>query len=285
MSLLVIVVSQRWLELYFRFVFNLINLLFLCFDKYKKFSSEIWIKYFFIQRISALVIILLLFFSFPTVLFVFIIIKLILPPFHLWFLNRLKFISINNLFIVLILQKLPFFLLLVTLKIRLVLFSSFLLLILSIRLVGILLYNKLRNQLFFSSVTQSFWVLISLKIKVIFFLQFYLIYFFTTLLLFLSFLNKIYLNQIFLSFFSSILFFVYIRIPPFPLFWFKWSMIYFILMISSFLLFFSFLSIIFPNYIYLKWFFLSIINQNLILKFLFLKETYLLLISIRFLLI
>jgi len=171
-------------------------------------------SYFLIIRLSRVLFL-------PSILIISFLLKLGLPPFHIWFLrvsrtlNKLSFsfiITIHKLIPIIFLRKVLFRVL------------SFILVSLRLVITGLALVRRrtLFFTLLFSSIVHSVWILLGVLIRKSFLIFYWVIYriLFITLIRLLSFmkLEQSYLIQ---RIFTSKCWLLISGIPPFMLFWLK----------------------------------------------------------------
>jgi len=171
-------------------------------------------SYFLIIRLSRVLFL-------PSILIISFLLKLGLPPFHIWFLrvsrtlNKLSFsfiITIHKLIPIIFLRKVLFRVL------------SFILVSLRLVITGLTLVRRrtLFFTLLFSSIVHSVWILLGVLIRKSFLIFYWVIYriLFITLIRLLSFmkLEQSYLIQ---RIFTSKCWLLISGIPPFMLFWLK----------------------------------------------------------------
>lgn len=233
------------------------------------------IKYFISQRVASLIFIIIFFikniiFYSEILIILSILFKLGIPPFHSWVIRIINYLNYNEIFIILILQKFIPMLILRKIKIKfeiiiiIIIFNYIFLLI----FVNIIRYIRL--ILFFSSRTNSLWILSVINIKEIWF-KFILIYGFMNIILFFI-LNK--LNLYKLSIFNKfifidviiliIIFFNLAGFPPFLGFFIKLMIIKLILFLNFFIIIILiFLSlIIIYMYILIIYYYISFIEYK-----------------------
>lgn len=205
-------------------------------------NKKIIFFYFLIQIIPSSIIILslsIIFFlkNYLLILLIFmsLLIKLRIPPFHFWLILISSFIDWFSLFTLLTIQKIiPFYLisLIPPFILNKFLFNLIILSCAIIPTFNIFNLTNLKNIISFSSINQSGWILILLELKnsiwfiyLIFYslISYFIIYF----IYFLNFslINSIN-NNLNLNIYILFIFFNLASIPPFSFFFFKWYNIF-----------------------------------------------------------
>jgi len=279
------------------FFIEINNLLFIYLLRFNIYNKKIIFFYFIIQIIASLIIIYSIiinniFFSnnlFYILIIISLILKLRIPPFHLW----LPLISIympwNILFILLTLQKIiPFYIIsLIKINIILIYFTLFICSILPpIIIINITNFKVLLS---YSSINQSRWIILLIFLKNIIWLKYFIFYIIILSSLFLLLyyfkimynLSYISINQIKFNLIFIIFIFNLAGIPPYSFFYIKWFRIYISIYNSN--LFIILIIIIFRSllmlYIYINIIINSIffnkLNSKLIkFNFIYLKNKY-----------
>ena len=276
-----IICSRNWIIIWIRFELNTLFFLPFLKNSYYLFFSERIIKYFIIQRICSIGLILSwLIFLKNSLIIIFILLKIGLPPFHWWVIDFLKINNWLNFYYLITIQKIRLFIISFYFIFEKIIFLMFIILSIIIRRVIIYFFNNLINILLFSSIIHRSWLFSSLffsfKLWFIYFIFYILILF--ILVVFLKNSNYFYFSQ----WQSSIkwgLFFILIGLPPFSIFIIKWRISIFIIKwrISIFIIFLSisFLSLyIYFKFVYLRFLVkysifinLSFVNKNVFIIF------------------
>jgi len=233
-------------------------------------NKKIIFFYFIIQIIASLIIIFSiiinnLFFLnnlFNFLIMISLILKLRIPPFHLWLPIISIYIPWNTLFILLTLQKITPFYILSLLKINII-FIYFSLIICSI-LPPIIIINLINFKILlsYSSINQSRWIILLIFLKNIIWLKYFIFYIIILLNIFLIIhyfkitFNRIYTTsrQIKFNLIFIILIFNLAGIPPYSLFYIKWLTIFISIYNSNIfiILIIIILSSLFILYIYIN---------------------------------
>lgn len=168
------------------------------------------------------------------------IIKLRIPPFHFWLPIISKYLSWNNLLLILTLQKIIPFYTLSLFKINPLLISTALILCAVIPPYIILNINNFKILISYSSINQSGWILLLIYLKNIIWFKYFLFYSFINLTLFTFFylfknnFNFTYnLNNFNLSLITIFFIFNLAGLPPFSFFYIKWYLIFSIIFNSN----------------------------------------------------
>lgn len=184
-----------------------------------------------------------------------IILKLGIPPFHLWIIYFSSFIPWKILFIFLTIQKIIPFYIFSLIEINIWIF--FLLIILSSYIPIFKIFNilNLKILLTYSSINQSSWILTLIFFKNLFWL-FYIFIYIIILLIISIYLNYFkfsfnfninFFNKLNFNFLSIFLIFNLARVPPLSFFLIKWFSIYLFLFNSK--IFFIFILLIINSFI------------------------------------
>lgn len=240
---------------------------------------EFIIKYFLIQRITSVILVVLCSIYYNLFFFVVVILlKIGIPPFHLWILDILKIeTQWNNFFILITFQKYYLFLLISTKIQQMVIFIRLLFaFVVFFSIVNLIFNNKIIFIIFFSRRVHSVWIIIRLILSFKIFLLYFIIY--TSTIKTLTFLindNNVIttynINNIILWW----IFWVFMGFPPFSIFIMKWRILVFIMKwrIPLFLLLIviSFVML----YIYIKFIIINLsIKYLIILKKILVKNKY-----------
>jgi NADH:ubiquinone oxidoreductase subunit 2 (subunit N) len=272
--ILIIISSRNWLILWVRFELN--TLLFLPFLKnyYYLYFTEAIIKYFLIQRICSILLIIRWFvFSRRIIFMILLAVKIGLPPFHWWVIDFLKINNWMVFFYLITIQKIGLFVLFSYFTNEKIIIMFIIIFSIIISIFSIFFLNNLINILLFSSIIHSSWLLsrlfFSIKLWRLYFLFYSIII--LILIVFLKKNNVFYFSQSFYRIKWRI-FWILMGLPPFSIFIIKWRISIFIIKwrISIFIMFIiiSFIRL----YIYFKFIYLnflvksSIININVYLN-------------------
>lgn len=247
------------------------NFLFISFIHIQIKNKKIIFTYFIIQIIASFIIIFTIiinnfFFLNDYISLLFLIallFKLGIPPFHIWLPIITPFLSWNNLFILLTIQKLIPFYILSLIKINIIIL--YLVLIICCIIPPYISFNKNNFKLIiaYSSINQSSWIILLIYLKIFLWFNYFIFYTLISFSLF-WFINyfKIIINFKYLPLFNNIklniipfiLLLNISGIPPFSFFIIKWYRIYFSLYNSNFffILIILILSSLFILYIYIN---------------------------------
>lgn len=241
---------------------NLIALVFLVSKDLKLSSLDFILKYFLIQSVASVFLLVFLSISLSRLVILFIWLKIIMPPFHVWNLSCLKFMSLFVFYVSITWQKLPLFYLLFQRK-ELILLSIFSL------LVGIgIAFRRYSLLMFFfgSSLIQTVWAILALfKRRFLFAIYFFcyirLFYFLLELLKSVDFFNI--KGRSWVIFIAGFL--VLRGFPPFILFFLKICILEFRLRLW-FLLFFLLVVIIVRFYFYFRFIWILFVRTDFVLQ-------------------
>ena len=115
MSLLILLRRTNWIILFFSLEFNIIIFLWILKKRILQTKIRLILKYFLFQRFNTLIliicIILIPYIEFYSLIFLLLLLKIGLPPFHVWLIILIKYSSLNRLIYLIVLQKIPFFIL------------------------------------------------------------------------------------------------------------------------------------------------------------------------------
>nr|YP_010334250.1 NADH dehydrogenase subunit 2 [Crematogaster matsumurai]UNH90059.1 NADH dehydrogenase subunit 2 [Crematogaster matsumurai] len=248
------------------FILEISNLLFICILNLSSKDKKMIFFYFIVQIIPSFLMIYSIilnniFFltNYPYfIMLLSLMIKLSIPPFHFWLPIMSKYLSWNNLLLMLTLQKIIPFYTLSLFKINPLLISTALILCAIIPPYMMLNINNFKILMSYSSINQSGWMLLLIYLKNIIWFKYFLFYSFITLTLFIFFylfknnfnftykLNN--LNLMIAIFFM----FNLAGLPPFSFFYMKWYLIFSIIYNSNhiFIMIIMMMSSLFMLYIY-----------------------------------
>jgi len=169
-------------------------------------------------------------------------IKLILPPFHVWFLIRIKFADRKTFFWVMIVIKLPVFLILILILVFfLEEYGKLLILLFWSRVLSLILLWSRRNLLFFlmsSSFLHTLWSILRLLVSKNMFFCYYFLY----SLVLISLISSLYRRFEFLLtnewrwdiYFAL---FIFSSVPPSSIFLIKWRLLFSLMELNVFFIF------------------------------------------------
>jgi len=224
------------------FIIEINNFLFICLLNFYIKNKKITFFYFIIQIIASLIIIYSiiinnLFISnniFNFLIILSLILKLSIPPFHLWLPIISMHIPWNILFILLSLQKIIPFYILSLIKINIIIIYFIIFICSIIPPIIILNLINFKILLSYSSINQSRWIILLIFLKNIIWFKYFIFYTIILLNLLLNiFLFKILFNlsyslynQIKFNLIFIIFIFNLAGIPPYSFFYIKWFRIY-----------------------------------------------------------
>nr|UUK33544.1 NADH dehydrogenase subunit 2 [Metopiellus sp.]UUK33557.1 NADH dehydrogenase subunit 2 [Metopiellus sp.]UUK33570.1 NADH dehydrogenase subunit 2 [Metopiellus sp.] len=240
-STLITISSNSWMGMWMGLEINLLSIIPLMNNIKNNYTAESSIKYFIIQIISSLIILMNLIFLMKfNNFYIFnkmtnmimnsaLMMKMGSAPFHFWFPEIIEGLNWMNCFILLTWQKIsPFILLNYFLKNNI---FTFIIITLNILIGGLIGLNqiKLKKLLTFSSISHIGWMLSILMLSESLWL-FYLMIYFIIMINMIYLLNKLqifFMNHYFfmsylMIFFFNLNFFNLIGIPPFIGFFSKW---------------------------------------------------------------
>nr|YP_010015002.1 NADH dehydrogenase subunit 2 [Crematogaster teranishii]QOI14037.1 NADH dehydrogenase subunit 2 [Crematogaster teranishii] len=186
-------------------------------------------------------------------------IKLSLPPFHLWLPIISKYLNWNNLFLMLTLQKISPFYMLSLFKLNSFISSMILILCAIIPPYMMFNLNNFKILMAYSSINQSGWMMLLIYLKNIVWFKYFLFYSFINMSLFIlfhmlknnfTFINN--MSNFKINLFSIIFILNLAGMPPFSFFYMKWYMTFLIIFNSHhiFILMMLMISSLFMLYIY-----------------------------------
>nr|YP_009735166.1 NADH dehydrogenase subunit 2 [Acropyga pallida]QBG38652.1 NADH dehydrogenase subunit 2 [Acropyga pallida] len=253
------------------FLMEINNLLFICYLCFKLNNKKLIFLYYMIQIIASLMMIFSLIFNnffminmnFLMINFIFsLMLKLSIPPFHLWVPIIAMYMNWNMIFIFLSLQKIIPFYILSMMKMKNLIFYYLILSSAFISMYKMINSLNLKILLSYSSINQTSWMLLLIFLKNMFWFMYMIIY---TLILFImtyffSF-YKFYLNfllnkHLSMNFNLSYLLMIMnlASIPPLSFFMLKWMnifisifnsnlhLIFILMMINSFILIYIYIN-------------------------------------------
>jgi hypothetical protein len=158
-------------------------------------------------------------------------VKLILPPFHVWFLMRMKFADRKTFFWVIIIMKFPVFLILIILMVFfLEEYGKILILMFWRSLISLVLLWSSRNLIFFlisSSFLHTLWRVLRLLVRKNIFFCYYFLYSFVLFSLIAGLYGRfdfIVTNEWRWDIYFSL--FIFSRVPPSFMFLMKWRLLF-----------------------------------------------------------
>lgn len=230
------------------FFIEINNFLFICYLRIKINNKKIIFFYFIIQTLASLLIILSLIYNnlflsnnfFIINFYIALIIKLRIPPFHLWMPILSFYLNWNIIFFLLTIQKITPFYLFSIIKIYNLIFYYLIISTAFLSTFKIINLLNFKIILIYSSINQTRWILFLILIKTSFWLIYIIIYsliifILTSFLTFYKSTFNFFLNNYFSLNFNLIYLIIIInlaRIPPLSFFLFKWIRI-FILIINT----------------------------------------------------
>nr|YP_009868538.1 NADH dehydrogenase subunit 2 [Dolichoderus quadripunctatus]QKG63372.1 NADH dehydrogenase subunit 2 [Dolichoderus quadripunctatus] len=254
------------------FMMEINNFLFISYLSYSMKNKKMIFFYFTIQIIPSLMLILMIIMSSllitknhleMSLLYISLMIKLGVPPFHFWMPLISMYMSWMNLFFLLTIQKIiPFSILSImndknSIMLIMVILSSI------IPPIMMLTQLKFKKILTYSSINQSSWMIMLIFMKNIFWIMYMINYMIITMLIF-YFINfyKMSFNYLYLNF-NTIMLMMMLNMagtPPFSFFMFKWLsififmfnsmklfMLFMVMMISSLMMFFLYLRMMYMS--------------------------------------
>jgi NADH:ubiquinone oxidoreductase subunit 2 (subunit N) len=264
------------------FFIEITNFLFICLINLNLKNKKIIFFYFIIQILASFPIIfsiilnnIFIWNNYINFIIIFaLLIKLSIPPFHLWLPIISKYLSWNILFILLTLQKIIPFYIISLIKIHNLII--YLILIACSVIPPYIIFNlyNFKILLRYSSINQSRWIIILISLKSLIWFKYFLFYSIILFILFIFIsLYKILINfkYLLINFnkYNNLLIIFIIanmaRIPPFSFFYIKWYRIFIFIQNSN--LFFIFIIIIIRSLIILFIYINIIINSIFFYKF------------------
>ena len=256
--------SNRWLLVWFSFEFNILIFIPFLKNKFYLFRTESILKYFVLQRICSILIILIwLIFKKSNLLGLLIFIKIGLPPFHYWVIDFLKINHWLSYFLLITIQKIGLIIILFYFIFNKIFFYRIIFLFLLIRILSVLFLSNIIYIIIYSSFIHNCWIInglfFSIKIFIIYFV-FYILISYYLLKLFEK-INQFYFSQLFYSFKWWVIWII-IGLPPFSIFLIKWSISIFLIKWSISIFLIILFSSIIIIYIYIKYIYLNFLNKN-----------------------
>nr|YP_010304726.1 NADH dehydrogenase subunit 2 [Lepisiota frauenfeldi]ULM64009.1 NADH dehydrogenase subunit 2 [Lepisiota frauenfeldi]WEY05517.1 NADH dehydrogenase subunit 2 [Lepisiota frauenfeldi]WEY05530.1 NADH dehydrogenase subunit 2 [Lepisiota frauenfeldi]WEY05543.1 NADH dehydrogenase subunit 2 [Lepisiota frauenfeldi]WEY05582.1 NADH dehydrogenase subunit 2 [Lepisiota frauenfeldi] len=277
------------------FLLEINNFLFICYLSMKLYNKKIIFFYYIVQTMASLLLIFSLIYNnifllnmnfFSIYFYIAFMIKLGIPPFHIWLPILSSYLDWNMIFILLTIQKITPFYMISIIKINNIIFYY---LILSSSFMSMFKMINLLNMkmiLIFSSINQTSWMLFLILMKsslwLIYMIIYSLILFTLTYTLSLYKFSYNYFFNIYSSFNFNLIYLMMIMnlasIPPLTFFLFKWISIFIFILNSN--LHFIFILMIFNSfiliYIYINFmtsilFFYSIKNKFIIKPMIFMN--------------
>nr|WEY05569.1 NADH dehydrogenase subunit 2 [Lepisiota frauenfeldi] len=277
------------------FLLEINNFLFICYLSMKLYNKKIIFFYYIVQTMASLLLIFSLIYNnifllnmnfFSIYFYTAFMIKLGIPPFHIWLPILSSYLDWNMIFILLTIQKITPFYMISIIKINNIIFYY---LILSSSFMSMFKMINLLNMkmiLIFSSINQTSWMLFLILMKsslwLIYMIIYSLILFTLTYTLSLYKFSYNYFFNIYSSFNFNLIYLMMIMnlasIPPLTFFLFKWISIFIFILNSN--LHFIFILMIFNSfiliYIYINFmtsilFFYSIKNKFIIKPMIFMN--------------
>lgn len=263
------------------FILEVINFLFIILINFSLHNKKIIFFYFIVQLISSLFLIFSITLSFlphlyalsSNIIFLSLLLKLGVPPFHLWIPTLSIHLSWLVFFILLTIQKLtPFYIINLISRPHIILMILILIITSIIPPFIMIKTTNFKILLTYSSINQSGWLMLMTFIKSILWLIYFIFYrLILRIIIFMIYKFKISLifnyKRKFIS--ENFIHIIYILnlagLPPFSLFFIKWYRIFFIIWQSK--IFFILIVIIFRSLIILY------IYTNIILNSLFIYKT------------
>jgi NADH:ubiquinone oxidoreductase subunit 2 (subunit N) len=257
MRVLIIIRSRNWLILWISFELNTLIFLPLLKTKYYLFITEAIMKYFLLQSVCSITLILgWIIFKNRFFFIVILIVKIGLPPFHWWVIDFLKLNNWTSFFLLITIQKLGLLILISYFLNEKFYFLFFILFSIVLSLLNIWFLNNIFYLIIFSSIIHNSWLLVGIIFSIKLFVIYFLSYLILIILLIIIFKNNnlILFNQNINSW-KLMLCWILIGLPPFSIFIIKWRIsifiikwrisIFIIILITSFLIVYIYIKFIY----------------------------------------
>jgi len=213
LSVIIIISRTNWLNLILRLELNIVAFLIIIW-RVGTIETRTMVKYYIINRFSSILLSYFLIENYDTTILILLMIKTTFPPFTIWGIDLINYLSKLESYLFLTLQKIGFLIL-----INNYLYITVLIIIVITCLLYIVAQTSLINILFFSSLIHSCWILVRIRVSILIIILYFTIYSIILWWTFATLNNSIIIkDKMILATYILVL----RGLPPFIIFYFKW---------------------------------------------------------------
>nr|YP_009946934.1 NADH dehydrogenase subunit 2 [Macrostemum floridum]QOH91252.1 NADH dehydrogenase subunit 2 [Macrostemum floridum] len=271
MSTLMVISSKSWINCWISLEINLMFFIPLIFIKNNTLNNEFLMKFFFIQLITSMILIMSITFmnlkihltlnKFILIFNLTLLMKMGVAPFHYWMIQIIEYLNWPSFFILMTWQKIaPMIMIMYTLNLNLMM----IMILINCLTGSINGFNQLymRKMLFFSSINNMGWLLSTLIMNLFMWLIFFSVYFLSMMILiFLIYMtNTNNMNQLFnnnnsINNFNIIMLLLSLSgLPPLIGFFPKWMILIFFINMENLIIYLMMIITLLNLYFYLRLF-------------------------------